>query len=91
MKNILFYKYVGIKEPKILKEEQFELANKLKLLGTILIAKEGINGRLSGKEKDLEQYKISLMKNKEFSDIKFKKGPANKHTFKKCMLELEMK
>ena len=83
MKNILFYKYIGIENPEQLKEEQFKLAKSLDLLGTILIAKEGINGCLSGNEKDLELYKKSLTKNKKFSGIKFKEGPTNKHTFRK--------
>jgi len=83
MKNILFYKYVDIENPEKLKDEQFKLAESLKLLGTILIAKEGINGCLSGNEKDLTQYKKALNKNSEFSGIKFKEGGSNKHTFKK--------
>lgn len=83
MKNILFYKYVDIKNPESLKERQFKLAKSLNLLGTILIAKEGINGCLSGNEKDLEQYKKVLAKSKNFSGIKFKEGAANRHTFRK--------
>jgi len=83
MKNILFYKYVDIGNLEQLKEEQFKLCKSLNLLGTILVAKEGINGCLSGKVKDLDKYKKTLMKNKEFSNIKFKEGPANKHTFKR--------
>ena len=83
MKNILFYKYINIKEPEKLKEEQFKLANSLSLLGTILVANEGINGCLSGNVIDLEKYKKTLTENTIFSDIRFKVGPANKHTFKK--------
>jgi len=83
MKNILFYKYINIKEPEILNEEQFNLAKSLNLLGTILVASEGINGCLSGNEKDLEEYKKIMRKDKKLSDIKFKEGPANKHTFKR--------
>ena len=88
MKNILFYKYVGIKNPEQLKEEQFKLCKSLNLLGTILVAKEGINGCLSGKEKDLEQYKKALIKNKKFSDIKFKEGITKKHAFKKMHVRI---
>jgi len=88
MNNILFYKYVDIKKPELFKEEQFKLTKFLSLLGTILIAKEGINGCLSGNEKDLEKYKRTLTKNKKFSDIKFKEGPATKHTFKKLHVRI---
>ena len=88
MKNILFYKYIDTGNPEALKKEQFKLAKSLNLLGTILIAKEGINGCLSGNEKDLEQYKKALEKNKKFSDIKFKEGSANKHTFRKLHVRI---
>jgi len=88
MKNVLFYKYVDIENPERLKEEQFNLSNSLNLLGTILVASEGINGCLSGYEKDLEEYKKIIKKNKKFSDIKFKEGPANKHTFKRLHVRI---
>ncbi|MEK6948695.1 MAG: rhodanese-like domain-containing protein [Nanoarchaeota archaeon] len=83
MKNILFYKYIDVKNPEQLKEEQSKLAKSLNLLGTILIAREGINGCLSGEDSNLEKYKEALTKSKEFPNIKFKEVPTNKHTFKK--------
>lgn len=83
MKNIIFYKYLDIENPEKLKEEQLNLTKSLNLLGTILVAKEGINGCLSGNDKDLEQYKKYLKKNKKFSRIKFKESFSNKYTFKK--------
>ncbi len=83
MKNILFYKYIEIENTEKLRQEQLELGKSLNLLGTILIAKEGINGCLSGNEKDLEKYTEALIKNKKFSDINFKEGPVDRHTFRK--------
>jgi UPF0176 protein len=88
MKNILFYKYVDIEDLESFKEEQFELAKSLNLLGTILVAEEGINGCLSGKEKDLEEYKKLLTKDSRFSDIKFKEGGINKHSFKRLHVRI---
>lgn len=88
MKNILFYKYTYINNQEKFKEEQFNLCRSLNLLGTILVAKEGINGCLSGKVEDLKKYKKTLTKNKKFSDIKFKEGPTNKHTFKRLHVRI---
>jgi UPF0176 protein len=88
MKNILFYKYVEIANPDILKKEQNKLASSLQLLGTILIAKEGINGCLSGVDKNINKYKKTLIRNKSFSDITFKEGPTSKHTFKKLHIRI---
>ena len=83
MKNILFYKYVNLENLENLKEEQIKLCKSLSLLGTILLAKEGINGCLSGEDADLQKYKKSLIKNKKFADVKFKETFAGQHTFKK--------
>jgi UPF0176 protein len=83
MKNILFYKYVEIKDTEKLKDKLFELSQRLKLLGTILIAREGINGCLSGEASNIEKYKNSLLTISKFSDIKFKEGNADMHTFNK--------
>ena len=83
MKNILFYKYIEIENTEKLRQEQLELGKPLNLLGTILIAKEGINGCVSGKDADIGNYKKILVKDKRFSNIKFKEGGANSHTFKK--------
>ena len=83
MKNILFYKYIEIENPKELKNKQMQAGKSLNLLGTILIAKEGINGCVSGEDGSIEEYKKTLAKDSRFSDVKFKEGIANRHTFKK--------
>lgn len=83
MKNILFYKYIEIENPGELGESQLELGKSLRLLGTILIAKEGINGCVSGSDGKIGQYKKILTKDKRFSGISFKEGNTSRHTFKK--------
>ena len=83
MKNILFYKYVNLENLENLKEEQIKLCKSLSLLGTILLAKEGINGCVSGSDGGIRQYKKRLTKDKRFSGIRFKGGNINRHTFKK--------
>jgi len=88
MKNTLFYKYIGIKSLNNFRDSQFKLCKSLNLLGTILIAKEGINGCLSGKIKDIERYKRFLRKDKRFTNIVFKEGSVDKHTFKRLSVRL---
>ena len=85
MKNILFYKYVKIKSPTKLREQQFKLCKKLKLKGTILIAKEGINGSLSGTEAKIKKYMALLRK--ELS-IEFKITKTNQHNFKRLSVRI---
>ena len=44
---ILFYKYVEVEDPLVLKKEQEQLCQRLGLVGRILISEEGINATLS--------------------------------------------
>ncbi|MCH8067633.1 MAG: rhodanese-related sulfurtransferase [Nanoarchaeota archaeon] len=88
MKNILFYKYTNIQNLNDFKEQQFKLCKRLHLLGTILIAKEGINGCLSGNEKDTKKYMDLLDKNPKFKDVKFKVTKAHKSTFKRLSVRI---
>ncbi len=88
MKNILFYKYVEIENPEKLKDAQINLAKTLDLLGTILIAKEGINGCVSGDDEGISNYKKTLTADKRFSDLKFKEAEVSKHTFKKLYVRV---
>ena len=89
MKNILFYKYVDIKDTGKLKEDILSLARKLNLLGTILIAEEGINGCVSGSYKEIRNFKKMLKDCSPFKDIEFKEGDAQTHTFKKLIVRIK--
>ena len=51
---ILFYKYVEIYNVDIMIERIKYLASKL--LGRVLIASEGINGTLSGRKDDINEF-----------------------------------
>jgi len=88
MKNILFYKYTNIKNPNIFRENQHKLCKQLNLLGTILIAKEGINGCLSGKDANIKKYMDAVHEDSKFSDVKFKITNTNKHNFKRLSVRI---
>ena len=88
MKNILFYKYAKISDKDTFREELFGLAKSLELLGTILVADEGINGCLTGDETDIDDFKIGLRSNKLFSDIEFKEGITSGHNFRRLSVRL---
>ncbi|MBP3059462.1 rhodanese-related sulfurtransferase [Texas Phoenix palm phytoplasma] len=85
---ILYYKYFFIDEPEKFKNEQFDYCNKLGLLGRIIVSKEGINGTLSGSEKNINKY-IKYMKKSDFGyDIDFKKDFFHKHVFSKLSVKV---
>lgn len=71
-KVLLYYKYTAIDEPKGLMKSQRDLCEKLGLKGRIIIAKEGINGTLEGREKEIKKYIDIMRKSAIFRDIHFK-------------------
>ena len=63
LKIIAFYKYTRLEEPEKFKKEHLDFCNSLALKGRILVAKEGINGSVSGTEEQISKYKQSLESN----------------------------
>ncbi|CAH0492838.1 unnamed protein product [Peronospora farinosa] len=73
---ILFYKYVEVENPLVLKKEQEELCERLGLVGRILISEEGINATLSSPSRaNIDKYIAFLCTHEVFSmrneDIKY--------------------
>jgi len=57
--------------------------------GRVFIAKEGINGTVSGRNEDIEKYKSNLTDYHEFNDIIFKEDEADEHAFKKMHVRVK--
>lgn len=87
-KIILFYKFIGIKNPNKFKNEQIALCDSLGLKGRVLIAKEGINATLEGKLGAINKYKTQLKKNKLFKDIVFKESAGFGNAFPKMVVRV---
>lgn len=80
---LLYYKYVHIEEPEQFTQEHLQFCKDLGLKGRILIAKEGINGTVSGTIEQTEDYMNKMDKDLRFSDMIYKIDPHDQHTFKK--------
>ncbi len=87
-KVILYYKYINIKEPLLLKDSEIRICEKLNLKGRIIISKEGINGTLSGDKKDIEEYKKNLLSQEQFKDIVFKESFSRIDVFPKLLVKI---
>src|SRR3989344_348211 len=83
-----FYKYSKISNPNVFRDKHQKYCNSLKIKGKILIAKEGINGTISGTKKQIQNYEKNLKKNKLFKDIKFKHTISKIHPFKKTIVRV---
>src|SRR3989344_2346176 len=84
---LLYYKFVNIKNPEKFSEKHLEMCKSLGILGKVLIAREGINGSVSGSKIQTERYKKVLKSIPEFSDIVFKEEIGTLHPFTKMVVK----
>ena len=83
---ILFYRFANIEDPEAFVADEREFCTKEGLLGKILVAKEGINGSLSGTEDSIDAYKRHLNSIPGFEDVAFKDEISSFHPFKKLIV-----
>ncbi len=82
-----FYKYVNL-DPETFQKEHQEFCNSLGIKGKVLVAKEGINGTISGTKEQIDQYESKLRSYKELSNITFKRNGSPIPPFKKMMVKV---
>jgi UPF0176 protein len=80
---LLYYKYVTIENPEEVTEEHLQFCKDLGLKGRIIIAKEGINGTVSGTVEQTDAYMNYMNEHPLFLGTVFKIDEATEHAFKK--------
>ena len=80
---LLYYCYTKINDPETFRRQHHELCLDLNLKGRIIIAREGINGTVSGLKEDCETYMQNLKSDIRFKNIEFKIDVHEKHAFQK--------
>ncbi len=86
---LLFYKFVNIENPEKFNKEHQEFCNLLGIKGKVLVAKEGINGSISGLDEQVEKYKTHLRSDDRFRDIEFKEEIGLQHPFEKMIVRVK--
>lgn len=86
---ILFYKFVDLEDLDRIKKDHLKFCLDLGVKGKVLLAKEGINGSISGTEEQIEKYKSFLSNNELFKGIEFKEEIAIHHPFDKMVIKVK--
>jgi UPF0176 protein len=86
---LLFYKFQPIAELEYFARRQRKFCNELGVMGKILVAKEGINGSISGTKEQIEKYKRFLWASKGFEDVFFKEEIGLEHPFTKMIVRIK--
>jgi len=84
-----FYKYVNLKKPELFRKEHLKLCDEIGLRGRILVAKEGINGSVSGTPEQIENYKEKMNEDSRFKGTTFKEDYCEMHPFKKMNIKVK--
>ncbi len=85
---LLYYKYVDIKNPEEVRDEQKKICNLLGLKGRIIVAYEGINGTLEGTIEATEKYIEEMEKSIYFQGITYKKSVSIGNAFPKLSIKV---
>ena len=86
---ISFYKFVKINNPKKLRKSLLDILLNEDVVGTFLIAKEGINATVSGSDISLKKIIKFLDKQKGFNDIEYKHSCSIKRVFKRLKIKVK--
>ncbi len=86
---LLYYKFHPIENPEQFTSEHREFCQKHRLVGRILIGKEGINGTCAGLPKDIEAYKRYVHSKKGFEDLWFKEHAVDKLPLQKLKVQFK--
>jgi len=83
---LLYYKYVTIENYEEFAKEHLDFCKQLGVKGRILVAREGINGTLSGTTEQAQAYMDAMHAHPLFQDMVFKVDEADGHAFKKIFV-----
>ena len=84
-----FYKFFILENYKDFKIEFDKFLNKTAIKGTILLAKEGVNGTIAGSESDLKKFFLYLDKFNQFKKLVPKFSFSNKNPFLRMKVRLK--
>lgn len=86
---LLYYKYVEIEYPEIIKKWQRSLCESLGLTGRIIIAHEGINGTVAGTDEATQEYVKAMNEHPLFGNIDFKTAQGGSESFPKLKIKIK--
>ena len=86
--NLAFYAFIPIDAPASAVDEVEQLAQARNLLGTVLIAHEGLNAMLCGAPADCDGFEHDLKEwRSEFKDVQFKRSYSDRLVFERLKVK----
>lgn len=84
-----FYKFVAVEDPPALRQWLLAEMSARAMMGTILVAPEGINGTISGMPEAMASFMALLRTDPRFADLVTKDAAAERHPFQRLKVRLK--
>lgn len=84
-----FYKFVALPDYRDLRQPLFQHCEDLGILGTILLAEEGINGTISGREQEVRSLFERLSQDPRFAGLPYKESWSDDQPFYRMKVRLK--
>jgi UPF0176 protein len=84
-----FYKFVTLPDYEAVRQPLLRRCEELGLLGSILLAEEGINGTISGTEQGIHDLFETLRADQRFADLRYKQSWAQEQPFYRMKVRLK--
>ncbi|MEM6910242.1 MAG: rhodanese-related sulfurtransferase [Verrucomicrobiota bacterium] len=85
---LLFYLYTPMADPEGYRDRHRVLCESLELKGRVLVAKEGLNGTVSGTAENCERYREALRQDPVTAEMVFKTDPVAGHVFPRLSIKV---
>ncbi|MEK6914048.1 MAG: rhodanese-related sulfurtransferase [Nanoarchaeota archaeon] len=83
---LLYYKFLPIEDTNYFIRIHKRKCKELKIIGKVLIGKEGVNGSVAGSKEQMEEYKKFVHSLKGFEDVWFKEEIGKEAPFNKMIV-----
>ncbi len=84
-----FYRFVAVENPEETRDHLEQSCQQAGVLGTILLAKEGINGMLCGSSQGLQLVRDELDSDPRFENLFYKRTACSQQVFKRLKVKIK--
>ena len=86
---VAMYQFVQLNDFMELKPQLFEICEKNKIVGTILLAPEGLNGTIAGSRPGINNILTYLLNEPRFKGMRYKKSFSNTAPFRRLKVRIK--
>ena len=83
------YRFVHVEDTAVTQKWLEDVTSQFKIQGTLILAKEGLNGTIAGKPDDIDACIQTIRQDKRFSEIEVKYSNADSHPFVRMNVKIK--